>query len=393
MSDVIEMRGSVWRQTMALLRDAYLELNSKRMFWIVLILSAVVVGSFGVISVTPYGLSFAGYEWETPYVPPKSQYKMLFSYLMIDFWLTWAVLILALISTAGIFPDFLSGGSVDLFVSKPLSRLRLFLTKYFAGMLFALLQICVFSVISFVVVGRRGTIWEPRLFMAIPIVLCLFSYLYSISVLLGVITRSTIATLLLTVLMWAIMWGVHYSDLRLEALRNIYQRRIETIDRQLADLDKTQPATAPATAPSAGSPVGGLARFLGFHPPRSVRPAGRDRLVERREATQKDLNFFRFWCRVARPLHLILPKTSATSDMLERELMSSDEYLDFLEGKREQIQQRFSRQVSEQDLFHVDDEVELIRRARSKKAIILSSLAFECVIVGFAAWIFCRRDF
>ena len=89
-------------------------------------------------------------------------------------------------------------------------------------MLFAFLQVSIFSVVAFFVMGTRGKMWEPRLFLAIPIVLCLFSYLYAISVLLGVITRSTIATLLLTVLLWAIIGGMHFSEVRLQALRNIY---------------------------------------------------------------------------------------------------------------------------------------------------------------------------
>ena len=172
---------AVLRQTLALLHDAYRELNSKRMFWISLILSGVAMGAFGVIAVTKYGLTFAGYDWESSFIPPKSQYKFLFSSMMIDWWLTWAVLILAIISTAGIFPDFLSGGSIDLFISKPIGRLRLFLTKYFTGMLFAFLQVSIFSVVAFFVMGTRGKMWEPRLFLAIPIMLCLFSYLYTIA--------------------------------------------------------------------------------------------------------------------------------------------------------------------------------------------------------------------
>ena len=97
---------AVLRQTLALLHDAYRELNSKRMFWISLILSGVAMGAFGVIAVTKYGLTFAGYDWESSFIPPKSQYKFLFSSMMIDWWLTWAVLILAIISTAGFFRIF-----------------------------------------------------------------------------------------------------------------------------------------------------------------------------------------------------------------------------------------------------------------------------------------------
>ena len=42
-------------QTLALLLDAYRDLNSRRMFWIVLILSGLVAASFAAIGLTPTG--------------------------------------------------------------------------------------------------------------------------------------------------------------------------------------------------------------------------------------------------------------------------------------------------------------------------------------------------
>src|SRR5205814_3639124 len=157
------------------------------------------------MSVSPTGLTFASHDWQSPYIPAESQYKYFFNYIIVDGWLTWGMLILAMVSTAGIFPDFLSGGAIDLFISKPISRLRLFLTKYLCGMLFVLLQVTIFAIVAFIVVGVRGTMWEPRLFLAIPIVLCMFSYLYAISILFGVLTRSTVAALLMTILTWALI--------------------------------------------------------------------------------------------------------------------------------------------------------------------------------------------
>jgi len=52
------------------------------------------------------------------------------------------------------------------------------------------------------VLGIRGGVWEPGLFISIPIVVIFFSYLFAICVLLGLITKSTIASLLLTLLIW-----------------------------------------------------------------------------------------------------------------------------------------------------------------------------------------------
>ena len=44
------------------------------------------------------------------------------------------------------------------------SRLRLFLTKYLSGLLFVGLQVTVFSVLCFVVIGFKAGAWEPAIF-------------------------------------------------------------------------------------------------------------------------------------------------------------------------------------------------------------------------------------
>src|SRR5580692_11650279 len=97
------------------------------------------------------------------------------------------------------FPDLLTGGSIDLYLSKPISRLRLFLTKYFTGLLFVGFQVGAFSAASFLVLAIRGQVWIWGVFLAIPIVLVFYSYLYCVCVLIGVLTRSTLTAILLTI--------------------------------------------------------------------------------------------------------------------------------------------------------------------------------------------------
>ena len=99
MSDSNPLRGAVTRQTVAILHDAYREMNSKKMFWICLLLSGMAMASFAVVAVTPTGVTFAGRDFASPYVPAISQYKFLFSYVIIEYWLTWGMLILAIISS------------------------------------------------------------------------------------------------------------------------------------------------------------------------------------------------------------------------------------------------------------------------------------------------------
>ena len=132
--------------------------------------------------------------------------------LGVGFWLSWLATILALVSTAGIFPRLIGSGVIDLFVSKPIGRLRLFMTEYLAGLLFVTLQVTVFSVASLLVIGLRGGVWEPGLLVAVPLVVCFFSYLFAVCVLLGLLTRSTVAALLLTLLFWFIVSMVGQAE-------------------------------------------------------------------------------------------------------------------------------------------------------------------------------------
>ena len=171
-------------QTAAIFLDAYRNLNSKKLFWVTLVISAIVVVAFACVGINDQGLKILAWQIDTVVnaktMPPATFYKQIFVVGGVNLWLAWLAAILALISTAGIFPDLISSGVIDLFVSKPIGRLRLFLTEYVAGLLFVTLQVTIFSAASFLVIGLRGGVWEPGLFVAVPVVVCFFSYLFSV---------------------------------------------------------------------------------------------------------------------------------------------------------------------------------------------------------------------
>ena len=146
-------------QTLAIFGDAYRGLKARKMFWIVLVISFLVVASFGCLGISEKGLTLLA--WELGFGPNTRDlladvfYKSMFVGLGIGFWLSWVAAILALVSTAGIIPAFLAQGAVDLVLSRPISRGRLFLTQYAAGLMFVFLQITIFCVASFLVLARE----------------------------------------------------------------------------------------------------------------------------------------------------------------------------------------------------------------------------------------------
>jgi ABC-type transport system involved in multi-copper enzyme maturation permease subunit len=381
-------------KTLALFLDAYRELNAKRMFWIVLIISAVVVAVFGIIGIRNDAVTVC--NWETPLrfvylslISPATFYKLMFVSLGIKFWLASLATILALISTAGMFPDFLAGGSIDLYLSKPISRLRLFTTKYVVGLLFVTLQVVIFCTASFLVLGFRGGTWEPALFLAVPLVVLMFSYLFAMCVLLGVVTRSTIAALLLTLLFWGALWAVHTTEILLLRAQLFDQRHAARLDKEIAG-SLHSPTTA---STSASSGTGWWGRWVDSAPRQT--PAEADAHIEElRQERSKITDRFGTAHRVALAVATPLPKTSETIGLLERELIArADLPQPSDEDAPDQTADRPAFRGRGREDRVVTSELDQILRQRSISWVLGTSCAFEAAILVLAAWIFCRRDY
>ena len=170
-------------QTKAMFIDAYRELNAKKLFWITMMLTVVFSLALATIGIDESGVSFLWFKigflpLNTDILTAKQFYLAAFSYLGIGIWLTWIATILAIISTSGIIPDLVTEGVIECMLAKPISRVRLFLTKYSTGLMFVALQVAAFSVVSMLVIWIRGGYLEPRILLAIPIVVCFYSFLF-----------------------------------------------------------------------------------------------------------------------------------------------------------------------------------------------------------------------
>lgn len=393
------------RQTAAIFLDAYRELNSKRLFWVVLLISGLVVAAFAAVGIDEKGLTLLSWHFpsvfNTSLVPADLFYKWVFFGLGIKIWLTWAATILALVSTAGIVPEFLASGAIELALSKPIGRLRLFLTKYAAGLLFVTLQVAVFTAASFLVIGLRGGTWEARLFWAVPITVCMFSYVYCVCALLGVLTRSTIASLLLALLLWFGFFGVHTTETMLLVLRERSALRVEALERRVAERESLPPAALPGRASPPGATAepaddepdangnGSFVAAATATPENRALTADRALLAEER----RSLASLRRWHGLFLAVKTVLPKTAETTDLLQRALMSAEE-LDRLGAARrnDTIDPMPDRRVriSGRELAR---RVEAIHLGRPTSWVLGTSLAFEAAVLGLAAWRFCRRDF
>jgi ABC-type transport system involved in multi-copper enzyme maturation permease subunit len=399
-------------QTWAILVDSYRELHSKKLFWISLLISALCVLVFAGVGINERGITLLAWTipnplFNTNFWTPAAYYKWVFVNFGIQLWLAWIATILALISTAPIFPDFLAGGAVEMVISKPIGRVRLFLTKYFAALIFVGVQVLVFCGLCMIMLGIRGGSWEPKLLLAVPLVLAFFSFLYCLCALFGVLTRSTIASLLLTFLVWlmlfamnagdaAMVFGREYFESRVESLEKIVPRRERAAQNEADRLKEDKLALEEGREPVTPSPrrEHTQAELFAANP---LLERGQRELEE----SKKDLKQLRFWHGILIKVKTPLPKTTETIELLERTILTPQEIQRFstavLERQRErELQRRKIRGTSDDDSLtnaEVQAQAEQALRSRSLWWVLGTSFAFESVVLAFACWRFARRDF
>ncbi|XAM01542.1 ABC transporter permease [Phycisphaeraceae bacterium D3-23] len=365
-------------QTLALLLDAYRELNAKKLFWITLILSGVlclIVLLIGRKGDSYQVLWFSGMSFGAGSSPEEFYVQNLFYIFGYKAWLTFGAGIIALVSTVGIFPEFIKDGSIDLVLSKPISRLRLFLMKWVSGLLFVFLQITVFTTACFLAIGFRGGVWAFSIFWAIPLTVLFFSYLYSFAVLIGVLTRSTIAALILTMLLWAPIILVDFVE------RNMLLPMVVQLEYNEAILDRDR-----------------IAAYSQID--QRIDPATMqfEKMPEINEAlVQKDLDSLERvgggWSGVQRWVYIVktvLPKTGETTSYLTRFMYPEEFEADYLEDMEAGTVYGYGYEFDPELALEVKNKVE---NNRGPFWALGTSLLFELVCLSLAAWKFCRRDY
>lgn len=384
------------RQTLALFADAYRELAAGKIFWITMVLNVLVVAVFSMIGIDEDGISFL--VWDVPgppltsaLMPPDLLYKTMLTTFGVPIWLGWAATILGLISTAGIIPGFVSGGTIEVHLSKPIGRARLFLTKYISGLFFMGLQVGVFSFGVFLLIGLRGGDWEPRVFIAVPVLLAMFSFLFSVSALIGLLTRSSVAALLLTILFWLVVFLTNTADDILLQWRVTAEIRHEQSVTQVEEAEQLARESLEAYEEAGES----------LPPPEEWAPGIRDELEAanpllsnlriEQESHQESMESARKWHGYIVVAKTIIPKTQETIALLERSLLSEEDYEQLLTNASDDEVPAFGETpVSIREMSRRFDEA---KRGRTLAWVLGTSFLFEGLILLIATTIFSRRDY
>jgi ABC-type transport system involved in multi-copper enzyme maturation permease subunit len=118
----------------------------------------------------------------------------------------WVIMLAGVIVTAGFIPNMLRKGSIDLLLTKPLSRPLVLLYKYLGGLLFVFLLTLVAVGGVWLMVGLRTGVWAPGILYAIGGITFYFAILYACSTMVGVLTRNPIVSIVVTIVFWFIVW-------------------------------------------------------------------------------------------------------------------------------------------------------------------------------------------
>ena len=395
-------------QATALLLDSLRMLRSRKLFWISLGISMLVMLAYASIGFGENGLSlfFGAWELEDPFFVEgspwaKALYLGIYSNLVVTIWLSWAATILALVSTSSVFPDFMSAGSIEMVLSKPISRVRVFLIKFIGSLLFVFVQVLLFCTGVFICVGIRIDEWIWPIFAAVPLVTIFFSYLYAFNVLMGLVTRSGLAALLFTALFWFLLFAVQAGEGALSTIATEQSVRLERLEDRMADQQARLDRIAGSERPSEQRARERLETEL---------EANRTRADEARQR----LEAIEGWHRPLEIAMAVLPKNQQTIGLLDRWLAPDSRYTmtEIMLGEYREEEPSAPPPPIEETEEPTGEESREARREERRETqrestrrelgedretsawfIIGSSLAFEAAILALAAFIFARRDF
>lgn len=352
-------------QTRELFVTAYRELNARKLFWVALALNVIVILAMAAVGLHESGFSVLGVDLQSAFINSRSFsredfYKFMIERLGVGIWLAWISTILALLSAASMFPDLASGG-VDTMLSKPIGRTRLFLTTFACGLVFSTLQVMSFCLMAFFLLGIRAGVWEPGVFVVVPLVVAIFSYLFCVQAVIGFVTRSAVASVIVTLLFWIFVWIVDLGETVSLYQRTSYRLEYETAQRQVSQAQGE---------------------------------AGRESARRILAAIEDDLRPWALTHDILFAMKTVLPKTAETAQLTRRAIALSAGIGDPSKPE-EEIQSNDGGLLmrARTNPRRVNAEFRRVREERTVSWVVGSSLIFEIVVVGVGVWYFRRRDF
>ncbi len=113
------------------------------------------------------------------------------------FMISWNLIIFfSLISTASFIPSMLEKGTIDLLISKPISRPMILLSKFMGAVLFVFFSMVFLLGSIWLILSLKSGFWDFSFLLSILWITFAFATMYSIVVVIGLTTQSTVIAIL-----------------------------------------------------------------------------------------------------------------------------------------------------------------------------------------------------
>jgi ABC-type transport system involved in multi-copper enzyme maturation permease subunit len=114
-------------------------------------------------------------------------------------------LLLAIFSSASFVPVLLEKGNIDLFLSKPISRVQLLLGKYLGVVLYVFINIFILVSGVWLIISIKFGYWDASFLTLSVMITFAFAVLYALILFFGVLTKSSILGMMVAYLIFLIL--------------------------------------------------------------------------------------------------------------------------------------------------------------------------------------------
>ncbi|MEN8193417.1 MAG: ABC transporter permease subunit [Bacteroidota bacterium] len=114
-------------------------------------------------------------------------------------------LFISIFSVSNFIPLMIEKGSIDLLISKPVSRVQIILGKYFGGTAMVFVNIAYLIIGIWILIGLKFGDWDTSFLLTIFTITFAFALLYTLVILLGIVTKSSVISMIVTYLIFFII--------------------------------------------------------------------------------------------------------------------------------------------------------------------------------------------
>lgn len=208
--------------------DALYQVLDNRVFRVLAVLTLIPILITLLIGLSETGFSFVFGIWEIDYPEwigmlgddPRSALIELFLQVVVDSLIGSIGMTVCIAATAFFVPRMLEKGAADLVFVKPLPRWVLYLSRYVTGLFFVGLLGVILTVGMYLGVLVASGVSYPGIIWSSATLLYLFAMVHCVTMLIGLVTRSTPAAMLLGILFFFGNGCVHQGWMWADMLRH-----------------------------------------------------------------------------------------------------------------------------------------------------------------------------